>query len=113
MNLLDIYSYNYVHVYYSCKPIVSGVETASHAGHCPINLVNVRYNETELYTKYTGSRTRVAKIGQNVRQLAQCFHTPAYSTLIIRDEANDYYCFLFSSLEGISCKTTISIQTHH
>ena len=23
-----------------------------------------------------GSRTRVAKIGQNVRQLAQCFHTP-------------------------------------
>ena len=26
-----------------------------------------------------GSRKRVVKIGQNVRQLAQCFHTPAWS----------------------------------
>ena len=25
-----------------------------------------------------GSRTRVLKIGQNVRQLAQCFHIPVY-----------------------------------
>ena len=25
-----------------CMYIYSGVETASHAGHCPINLVNVR-----------------------------------------------------------------------
>ena len=38
-----------------------GVETASHAGHCPINLV------TKLYTKYMRSRIRVVKIGQNVR----------------------------------------------
>ena len=57
--------------------LVRGVETASHAGHCPINLV--WENETELYTKYMGSRTTVAKIGQNVPQLAQCFHTPASS----------------------------------
>ena len=42
------------------------LETASHAGHCPINLVNVRYIETELHTKYMGSRTTVMKIGQNV-----------------------------------------------
>ena len=26
--------------------VFSGVETASHAGHCPINLVNVRWIET-------------------------------------------------------------------
>ena len=26
-------------------------------------------------TLYMGSRTRVMKTGQNVRQLAQCFHT--------------------------------------
>ena len=44
----------------------SGVETASHTGHCPINLVNVWYIETKLYTKYMGTRARVMKIGQNV-----------------------------------------------
>ena len=55
--------------------IHSGVETASHAGHCPINILNVWQIETKLYTKYIESRTRVMKIGQNVQQLAQCFHT--------------------------------------
>ena len=28
-----------------------------------------------------GSRTRVLKIGQNVWQLAQCFHIPAYNPI--------------------------------
>ena len=41
----------------------SDVETASHAGYCLINLVNI------------GSR-RVMKIHQNVWQLAHYFHTP-------------------------------------
>ena len=52
-----------------CAPLAihNGVETASHAGHCPINLVNVRKIETELYTKDEETRTRVMKIGQNVR----------------------------------------------
>ena len=58
-----------------------GVETASHAGHCPINLVNVREIKTELYTKYMGSRTRVVKTSQDVRQLAHYFHTPGYESL--------------------------------
>ena len=38
--------------------IASIVETASHAGHCPINLVNVRYIETELYTQYMGEQDK-------------------------------------------------------
>ena len=49
--------YHSVHI---GKQIPSGEETASHAGHCPINLVNVQYIETELYTK---SRTRVIMSG--------------------------------------------------
>ena len=44
-------------------PSSSGVETTSHVGHCPINVVNVWYIVTKLYTKYMGSRTRM---GQNV-----------------------------------------------
>ena len=35
----------FIHVFvcvYVCMYIYSGVKTASHAGHCPINLVNVR-----------------------------------------------------------------------
>ena len=40
------------------------------------NLVNVWYIETERYTKYMESRTKVVKISQNVRQLAHYFHTP-------------------------------------
>ena len=40
-----------VHVVCSYMYMNSGVETANHAG---------------LFTKYTGSRTRVVKIGQNV-----------------------------------------------
>ena len=65
--------YMYIHNY-TCN----GMETASHAGHCLINLVNVRESETELYTKYIGSRTRVMKIGQNVQQLAHYFHIPIH-----------------------------------
>ena len=41
----------------------SGVETANHTGHCPIKLVD--WNQP-VYKVY-GSRTRVVKIGNNVR----------------------------------------------
>ena len=34
--------------------------------------------ETELYTKCMGMRTRVMKIGQNVQQFSQYFHSPVY-----------------------------------
>ena len=43
-----------------------------------------------------GSRTRVVKIGQNVRQLAQCFHTPApdsHSFLPIPMPSLPFPCF--------------------
>ena len=65
-----IYAQNADHCYiqYTCSHVrmCSGMETASHAGHCLINLVNVRQSETKLYTKYMGSRPRVVKIGKNV-----------------------------------------------
>ena len=40
---LNVFVLNYIHVYTHCTLYLhdSGVETASHAGHCPIHLVNV------------------------------------------------------------------------
>ena len=41
---IHMYVYAYIHMYmyiYVYCIILSGVETASHTGHCPINLVNV------------------------------------------------------------------------
>ena len=46
---------------------------------CFDNVVNVRYIEIKLYTKFMGSRTRAMKIAQNVWQLAHSFHTPEYN----------------------------------
>ena len=39
----------------------SGMETASHAGHCPINLVNVRYIETKLYREQDKSDEKISQ----------------------------------------------------
>ena len=77
--------------------VCSGVEIASHGGHCPVNVVNVRLIETKLYTKYMGSRTRVVKIGQNVRQLAHYFQTLSVCSSIYLSLINS----LFASLQYV------------
>ena len=77
-------------------------------------------SECRKYTVYKvyGTRKRVVKIGQNVQQLAQCFHTPACIMFCIAWSITINICALWTlwnkdSVTSVSprCLNTLCIQT--